>query len=57
MPRSITAPTGGCLPIHGRHIQRIREIGEIQALASGFRTLELAGERAVRRCLYREVQR
>ena len=48
MPRSITGPCGGCLPTDGRHIQRVRELAEMQAIASGFRNPELAGEHAVR---------
>ena len=58
MPGSLTGPCGGCLPIHGRHTQRIREQAELAAIASGFTNPERAGEIAVRRALHLvEVQR
>lgn len=57
MSRSLTGSTYGCLPPHFRQVQQARERAELAAIASGFRNPELAGERAVRRCLYREVQR
>lgn len=48
MPRSITGPCGPCLPINGRHTQRIREQAELAAIARGFTHPERAGELAVR---------
>ena len=58
MPRSITGSCGACLPIYGRHTQRIREQAELAAIASGFTNPEHAGELAVRRALHlMEVQR
>lgn len=58
MSRSITGSCGACLPINGRHTQRIREQAELAAIASGFTHPERAGEQAVRRVLHlMEVQR
>lgn len=58
MPRSITGPCGACLPIQARHVQRLRERAEIEAIARGFKNPEAAGELAVRRALHPvEVQR
>ena len=58
MPRRITGPCRGCLPIDGRHAQRIREQAELAAIARGFSNPERAGEQAVRRALHLvEVQR
>lgn len=58
MPRSITGPCGPCLPVDGRHAQRIREQAELAAIARGFSNPERAGEQAVRRALHLiEVQR
>jgi hypothetical protein len=58
MPRRIPGPCGGCLPVDGRHAQRIREQAELAAIASGFTNPERAGELAVRRALHLvEVQR
>lgn len=58
MPRSLTGPCGGCLPVDGRHAQRIREQAELAAIARGFSNPERAGEQAVRRALHLvEVQR
>ena len=58
MSRRIPGSCGACLPIHGRHAQRIREQAELAAIASGFTNPERAGELAVRRALHLvEVQR
>ena len=52
MSRSITGSCGACLPIDGRHTQRIREQAELAAIASGLTNPEHAGEQAVRRVLH-----
>lgn len=48
MTATITATRRGCLPIDGRHAQRLRERAELVAIAKGFRYPERAGELAVR---------
>ena len=58
MTQMIRVPVGTCLPISGRHTQRIREQAELAAIARGFRYPERAGEAAVRRAQHlAEVQR
>ena len=49
MSRSLTGPYRACLPIDGRHAQRIREQAELAAIARGFSNPEREGEQAVRR--------
>ena len=48
MHQSITGSCRACLPIQGRHTQRIREQAELAAIASGFTHPERGGELAVR---------
>ena len=58
MTATITAARRGCLPIDGKHAQRLRERAELLAIARGFEHPEQTAEQVVRHALHlRSVQR